>query len=233
LEQLEPIWSFSLGPITIDIVPEIVIQWAIMLIIILLALWTTRDLKIRPSKKQATVELLYEKLRDVLVANMGEKNLELMPFIGTLFIFLLIMNLMGLTGLPIPTKNFSVTVGLGLITFFMVQYYPIKKHGLKKYFVAYAKPTWIITPINILERIMLPISLALRLFGNILAATFLVELCYEALHVLSFFAQLVIPVPLHAYFDIFDGAIQTIIFVMLTMINIKITAEHSNPEEEH
>ncbi|MBU5454341.1 F0F1 ATP synthase subunit A [Caproiciproducens sp. MSJ-32] len=233
MEQLEPIWSFSLGPITIDIVPEIIIQWAIMLVIILLALWTTRDLKIKPGKKQAVVELLYEKLKDVLVANMGEKNIELMPFIGTLFIFLLIMNLMGLTGLPVPTKNFSVTVGMGLITFFIVQYYPIKKYGLKEYFAAYKKPTWIITPINILERIMLPVSLALRLFGNILAATFLVELVYEALHKVSFFAQLVIPVPLHAYFDIFDGAIQTVIFVMLTMINIKITAEHSNPEEEH
>jgi F-type H+-transporting ATPase subunit a len=233
LEQLEPIWSFSLGPITIDIVPEIVMQWIIMLFIIAIALCTTRDLKIKPDKKQATVELFYEKLKNILVENMGEKNIELVPFIGTLFIFLLIMNLMGLTGLPIPTKNFSVTIGLGLITFFMVQYYPIKKHGIKKYFAAYTQPVWIVTPINILERIMLPLSLALRLFGNILAATFLVELCYEALHSIGFFAQLVIPVPLHAYFDIFDGAIQTIIFVMLTMINIKITAEHSNPEEEH
>jgi F-type H+-transporting ATPase subunit a len=233
LEQLEPIWSFSIGSFNIDIVPEIVMQWIIMLFIIAVAIWTTRDLKIKPDKKQTVVELLYEKLKDLLVENMGEKNIELVPFIGTLFVFLLVMNLMGLTGLPIPTKNFNVTIGLGLITFFMVQYYPIKKHGIKKYFIAYSKPVWIVTPINILERIMLPVSLALRLFGNILAATFLVELCYEALHSINFFAQLVIPVPLHAYFDIFDGAIQTIIFVMLTMINIKITAEHSDPEEEH
>ena len=78
---------------------------------------------------------------------------------------------------------------------------------------------------------MLPVSLALRLFGNILAATFLVELCYEALHSVGFIAQLAIPVPLHAYFDIFDGGIQTVIFIMLTMINIKMIAEHSGHTE--
>jgi F-type H+-transporting ATPase subunit a len=231
LEQLEPIWSFSIGTVTIDIVPEIVMQWVIMLFIIAIAIWTTRNLKVKPDKKQTVIELLYEKLSELLVSNMGEKNIELVPFIGTLFIFLLSMNLIGLIGLPVPTKNFGVTVGLGLITFFMVQYYPIKKHGFKRYFKAYAFPLAMITPINILERIMLPVSLALRLFGNILAATFLVELCYEALENVNFFAQLVLPVPLHAYFDIFDGAIQTIIFIMLTMINIKITEEHSNPKE--
>jgi len=230
VEPLKPIWSFSLGSLTVDIVPEIIIQWLIMLLLIAFAFWATRDLKIKPSRKQTVIEYLYESIKSFLVSNMGEAHLELIPFIGTLFIYLLLMNLTGLFGIPIPTKNFSITVGLGLITFFMVQYYPIKKHGFKKYFKAYSYPAAIVTPINILERFMLPVSLALRLFGNILAATFLVELCYEALEGVSVFLAIGLPVPLHAYFDVFDGGIQTIIFVILTMINIKITTEHSSPE---
>lgn len=228
METLEPLWSFGIGPFTIDIAPEVVIQWAIILLITILAIWGTREMKLRPGKKQTVVEALYSTVKDVIVANMGEKFIDLIPFIGSLFIFLLFMNLTGLIGLPVPTKNFSVTVGLALITFYMVQYYSISRHGLKSYFKGYAYPLALITPINILERIMLPVSLALRLFGNILAATFLVELCYEALGSIGFIAKLGIPIPLHAYFDIFDGGIQTIIFIMLTMINIKITAEHSH-----
>jgi F-type H+-transporting ATPase subunit a len=228
LKPLEPFWSFGVGPFKIDIAPEIVIQWGIMLLITVLAIWSTKGMKVRPGKKQTVVETLYTTLKDVVVSNMGETFTDMIPFIGSLFAFLFCMNFIGLIGLPVPTKNFSVTVGLALITFYIVQYYTISRYGLKSYFKGYTYPLVAITPINILERVMLPVSLALRLFGNILAATVLVELSYEALGSLGFIAKLGIPIPLHVYFDIFDGAIQTIIFIMLTMINIKITAEHSH-----
>ena len=81
-------------------------------------------------------------------------------------------------------------------------------------------------PLNIIERIMLPVSLSLRLFGNILAASFIVELVYESLDKIAWIAQIGLPIPLHAYFYVFDGTIQMVIFVMLTMINIKVVAEH-------
>ena len=232
MEPLEPIWSFEIGPVIIDIVPEVVMQWLIILFIASIAIWSARNLKLRPSKRQVVVEYIYTMLKNIVTANMGEEFWKLIPFIGSLAVFLLFMNLIGLLGLPVPTKNFSVTVALALITFYMVQYYTIRKYGLKKYFRGYTFPLAIITPINILERIMLPVSLALRLFGNILAATFLVELCYEALGNIGFIAKLGIPIPLHAYFDIFDGGIQTVIFIMLTMLNIKMIAEHSG-ESEH
>lgn len=231
MEPLKPLWSFNVGSIKIDIVPEIIIQWIIILIIAAIAIWATRNLTIRPNKKQVVVEYIYTTLRNVITANMGEEFLDVLPFIGSLAVFLLFMNLTGLFGLPVPTKSFSVTVGMALVTFYMVQYYTIRKYGLKSYFRGYTFPIALITPINILERIMLPVSLALRLFGNILAATFLVELCYEALGHIGFITQLGIPIPLHAYFDIFDGGIQTVIFIMLTMINIKMIADHSGHTE--
>ncbi len=72
---------------------------------------------------------------------------------------------------------------------------------------------------------MLPVSLSLRLFGNMFAATIIMELVYSALSSVTWVAQLGIPIPLHMYLDLFDGTIQMIIFVMLTMINIVITSE--------
>ena len=81
-------------------------------------------------------------------------------------------------------------------------------------------------PLNIMERVMLPISLALRLFGNMMAATMLIEMIYEALGSIGMLAQIGAPIIAHGYFDLFDGSIQMLVFTMLTIINIKMTAEH-------
>lgn len=223
----EPIYSFNIGKLIIDIKPESVIMFTTVLLIGVIAWWGTRDLKQKPiGKKQVVVEYLYNFMKNVVSSNMGDDYNDIIPFIGTLAVFLLVMNLTGLVGIVPPTKNFSVTIILGCISFLVIQAYAIRKIGLGHYLTGYGKPMLMMLPINILERVMLPISLALRLFGNVLAATYLVELVYEALSSVTWIAQIGLPIPLHAYFDIFDGVIQTVIFVMLTMINIKITVEH-------
>lgn len=226
MEALEPIISFWIGKFRVDITQEMVIQWIILIVILALAWWTTRDLKIKPNKKQVVVEYIYDTVKNLVYENIGEKYKDLIPFIGSMAVYLLIMNLVGLIGIVPPTKNFSVTVGMAAISFVVVQGYAIKKHGFGSYLKGYTQPIPLMLPINILERVTLPISLALRLFGNVLAATFIIELVYESLSKLAWAAQLVIPVALHGYFDIFDGVIQMVIFVMLTMINIKIVSEH-------
>ncbi|SCK01554.1 F-ATPase subunit 6 [uncultured Clostridium sp.] len=227
MEPYKPIISFNLGSLIIDIKPEAIIQLVIILLVGILAWYATKDLKSKPQgKKQVIIEYLYNLIKNVVDSNMGKEYRDVIPFIGTLAIFILIMNLTGLVGIAAPTKNFSVTIALSLIVFVFIQAYTVRKKGIKKYFGGYAKPMAVMLPINILERIMLPISLALRLFGNILAATVLVELVYQGLSSLAWIAEIGLPIPLHAYFDIFDGAIQMVIFVMLTMINTKITVEH-------
>lgn len=226
METLEPIVSFTLGGFRIDISQEMVIQWGILALVALIAWWSTRNLTIKPNKKQTAVETIYTSLRGIIKTNVGESYMDILPFIGTLAVYIFMMNMVGLVGLIPPTKTFSVTVALGLISFFAVQSYAIKKHGVGSYLKGYAQPVAVMLPINLLERLMLPVSLALRLFGNILAATFLVELVYENLHKVSWVAEIGLPIPLHGYFDIFDGVIQVVIFVMLTMINIKIVSEH-------
>lgn len=227
MELTHPIFSFNIGKLVIDIKPEAIIQLVIVLLIGILAWWATKDLKRRPTgKKQVVVEYIYTTIQNVVNANMGEQYGDMIPFIGTLAVFIVTMNLLGLVGITPVTNNFSVTLALGLISFVVIQGYTMKKIGIGHYFLGYGQPMLMMLPINVIERVMLPVSLSLRLFGNILAASFLVELVYESLNKIAWIAQIGLPVPLHAYFDIFDGCIQMVIFVMLTMINIKITVEH-------
>lgn len=227
MELTHPIFSFNIGKLVIDIKPEAIIQLVLVLLIGILAWWATKDLKRRPTgKKQVLVEYIYTTIQNVVNANMGEQYGDMIPFIGTLAVFIVNMNLLGLVGITPVTNNFSVTLALGLISFVVIQGYTMKKIGIGHYFLGYGQPMLMMLPINVIERVMLPVSLSLRLFGNILAASFLVELVYESLDKIAWIAQIGLPVPLHAYFDIFDGCIQMVIFVMLTMINIKITVEH-------
>lgn len=227
MELTHPIFSFNIGKLVIDIKPEAIIQLVIVLLIGILAWWATKDLKRRPTgKKQVVVEYIYTTIQNVVNANMSEQYGDMIPFIGTLAVFIVTMNLLGLVGITPVTNNFSVTLALGLISFVVIQGYTMKKIGIGHYFLGYGQPMLMMLPINVIERVMLPVSLSLRLFGNILAASFLVELVYESLDKIAWIAQIGLPVPLHAYFDIFDGCIQMVIFVMLTMINIKITVEH-------
>ena len=227
MELTHPIFSFNIGKLVIDIKPEAIIQLVLILLIGILAWWATKDLKRRPTgKKQVVVEYIYTTIQNVVNANMGEQYGDMIPFIGTLAVFIVTMNLLGLVGITPVTNNFSVTLALGLISFVVIQGYTMKKIGIGHYFLGYGQPMLMMLPINVIERVMLPVSLSLRLFGNILAASFLVELVYESLDKIAWIAQIGLPVPLHAYFDIFDGCIQMVIFVMLTMINIKITVEH-------
>ena len=227
MELTHPIFSFNIGKLVIDIKPEAIIQLVLVVLIGILAWWATKDLKRRPTgKKQVLVEYIYTTIQNVVNANMGEQYGDMIPFIGTLAVFIVTMNLLGLVGITPVTNNFSVTLALGLISFVVIQGYTMKKIGIGHYFLGYGQPMLMMLPINVIERVMLPVSLSLRLFGNILAASFLVELVYESLDKIAWIAQIGLPVPLHAYFDIFDGCIQMVIFVMLTMINIKITVEH-------
>lgn len=209
------------------ITEDIVIQWVMILVIAAVVIMLTKNLKKIPNKKQSVVEIFVDVINNLVISNMGEKCKGFVPYIGTLVLFLLFMNLIGLIGIEPLTKDFNIVLGIALITFWVIQVYAIKKQGIKGYFIGYAKPIIPLLPINIMERIMLPVSLSLRLFGNITAAAVIMELIYDALGKTPLgIAQLGIPIPFHFYFDVFDGSIQMIIFVMLTMINIKVTAEH-------
>ncbi|PRR83152.1 F0F1 ATP synthase subunit A [Clostridium vincentii] len=226
MEPVIPIFSFEIGSFSLIIGKEIIWQWVVILILGISAFLLTRNLKKNPNKKQVVLETLYTTVENLVKSNMGEKFINYVPYIGTIIIYLLVMNLLGVLGIKPPTQNLSVTLALGVSTFFVINGTAVKKNGALKYMKGLAQPYAFMLPINILERVMLPFSLALRLFGNMLAATILVEMLYEFLESITWIAGIGLPIVGHIYFDMFDGGIQMLVFVMLTMINIKITAEH-------
>ena len=150
----------------------------------------------------------------------GKTRDRLVPFIGTLAVYLACANLFGLLGFTPPTSDYNVTLALAIITFVMTQYYGLKTNGLGGYIKGYFEPMPLLVPLNIIGELANPISLSFRLFGNILSGGIILGLIYgafEGLGRIGWIAPIITPV-FHAYFDVFSGLIQTFIFIMLTMV---------------
>ncbi|WP_333859678.1 F0F1 ATP synthase subunit A [Clostridium sp.] len=227
MEEFSPLFSIHIGTFKFGITSSVVIQWVIILILAVLAKIFTRNMRRLPDKRQNVIEMIVEAVQNLVKDNMGKEYISFVPYVGTLAIYILVMNIAPvIIGLKAPTEDLSVAVGLALITFVLVQFNAIKRTGLKSYFLGYAKPNVVLVPLNIVERIVLPVSLSLRLFGNLTAGAVIIGMVYKGLGNIAWFSQLLIPIPLHAFFDLFDGSIQMLVFVMLTIMNIKVIAEH-------
>ncbi len=172
-----------------------------------------KDTDGKPGALQNVAELIVEMLDGMVKSSMGTKGNPYRNYLGTLFIFLLVSNLSGLLGLRPPTADYGVTLGLGLITFFIVQINNVRYNKLGAITDLF-KPLPFLFPINFIGEIATPISLSLRLFGNVLAGTVIMALIYGLLSKVAFLW----PGVLHVYFDIFSGAIQAYVFCMLTMV---------------
>lgn len=229
MEKIETLFEIQLPWFTIPITESVLTQWVILVLVLIASLLLTRNLSKHPSKRQSAVEIFVTTVNKFVKDNMGEHCIGFVPYIGSLIVFLVLVNLTPLVGVKAPTEDLNVCLGIAAISFFVIQAYAIKKAGILHYFLGYGKPMFFLLPINLMERIMLPISLSLRLFGNLTAGAVIMSLIYKTLGGITPafpILQLIIPIPLHFYFDVFDGIIQMVIFVMLTMINIKIIAEH-------
>ena len=167
----------------------------------------------KPSGIQNVAELIVEMLDGMVKSNMGKHAVKYRNYVGTLFIFLLVSNISGILGLRPPTADYGVTFPLGCITFVLIQYNNIKwnKFGA---FTELFKPFPFLFPINLIGELATPFSISLRLFGNVVSGTVIMALIYGLLSKIAFLW----PGVLHAYFDIFSGAIQTYVFCMLTMV---------------
>lgn len=186
--------------------------------LILLALVVRLKLKDtdgKPGNLQNAMELAVEFLDGMVDGSMGQKGVPFRNYLGVLFIFILFSNLSGLFGLRPPTADYGVTLALGLITFFLVQFNNIRYNKFSAVTELF-QPVPFLFPINFIGEIAVPISLSLRLFGNVLAGTVIMALIYGLLSKVAF----IWPGVLHAYFDVFSGAIQTYVFCMLTMVFI-------------
>ena len=168
------------------------------------------------------VELIVEKLDGLLIDTMGEKlGRKFANYVGTIFILLIICNLSGLLGLRPPTADFGITLPIALITFGIIQYQGFKAQKFGK-IKGLFEPIFLFFPINLISEISTPLSMSLRLFGNVLSGTIIMALIYG---LLPKFILVAWPAALHAYFDVFAGALQAYVFCVLTMVFTKNAVE--------
>ena len=182
-----------------------------------------KDTEGKPSGFQNAIELVVEMLDGMVKSSMGKSAVRYRNYIGVLFLFLLFSNLSGLLGLRPPTADFGVTFPLGIITFVLIQYNNVKWNKFGAVTDLF-KPLPFLFPINLIGEIAVPFSLSLRLFGNVLSGTVIMALIYGLLSKVAYLW----PGVLHAYFDIFSGAIQTYVFCMLTMVFISQKIPENN-----
>jgi F-type H+-transporting ATPase subunit a len=166
-----------------------------------------------PNAVQNAVEMIVETLDGMVTGIMGHHAKNYMNYVEVLMAFIFLSNISGLFGLRAPTADFGTTFALALITFVMIEYAWIKSKGIR-FVKDLFEPFPIFLPVNIISEFATPVSMSLRLFGNVLAGTIMMGLWYG---LLPWFVKIGVPAFLHVYFDLFSGAIQTYVFGMLTM----------------
>jgi F-type H+-transporting ATPase subunit a len=185
----------------------------------------TRNLQIEPGPLQNMMEVIFEKLENFVCSMMGERGKEWLFLIGPLFIYILLSNVMGLVPQgESPTSNVNQTIALALFSFFFTQYAGLKSQGFN-YFKHFMGDVWWLAPIfliiHIIGELARPLSLSMRLFGNIRGED--ITLC-----ILFFLVPFIVPLPM-IFLMAFTSLIQAMVFTMLTMSYI----DGALPHEHH
>ncbi|GHV89854.1 ATP synthase subunit a [Spirochaetia bacterium] len=214
---------------SIDINETVFISWVSMAILIVAALLLTRKLKDVPRGAQALLEWVIEFCNNFSKEHFGRRARVYGPYIGTVFLFLLVVNIIPvLSPLSIglfhleppftikpPARDINFTAALALISILLVLFGGLRARGIKGWVKNLFHPVPMMLPFNLLEYIIRPVSLCLRLFGNILGGFIIMLLIEQALPI-----PFAVPVALSLYFDFFDGLIQAVVFTFLTTLFI-------------
>ena len=203
----------------IPIYESVVVTWIIMAAVFLLCFFLGRNLSVEnPGRRQVAVEAGVKFLNDFFSETLGEKGKDYIPYLATVIIYIGIANLIGLLGFKPPTKDMNVTAALAIMSIILIQAAAIHSKGTKGWLKNFAEPVAVVTPINILELVIRPLSLCMRLFGNVLGAFVVMKLIESVVPV-------IVPTVFGLYFDFFDGFIQAYIFVFLSSLFIREAVE--------
>lgn len=184
-----------------------------------MAIIFVRDLQVETvGKKQLVLETAIGGISNFFEDIVGEHGKKFIPYLITVALYIGVANLIGLLGFKPPTKDLNVTAALSIMSILIIEYAGFHEKGLKKWVKSFAEPVPIIAPINVLELFIRPLSLCMRLFGNVLGSFVVMELIKKLV-------PLILPIPFSCYFDIFDGLIQAYVFVFLTSLFIKEAVE--------
>lgn len=209
----------------LDVTGEVVVMWIILALAAALSLIATRHMKERPGRFQNMIEMGVEYLDSFFTGIIGKaKTRKYFAFLGSLFIFIMFANYSGLfpgVGLTryakAPTSSLSVTLGLGVVTFFFLMIASLRAKGLKGFLKRFWSPVIILPPLLILDEFIKPASLALRLYGNIFGEETVTEQLYELLPIGAPIIMMVL--------SLLFCTIQAIVFTMLTAIYLDEAVE--------
>jgi len=202
---------FVLGPIAISI--SLLTSVGLTLAIAFICRMLTRHLERFPQSMQVVVESVVEAMEGAVAQVAGRHARVIMPFIASLWVFLVTANLLGLVpGLDSPTRDLSVTAALAILVFLSVHWFGIRTQGLRSYLRHYLTPSPIILPFHLLSEITRTVALAVRLFGNMMS------LEMAALLVLMV-AGFLVPVPI-LMLHVVEALVQAYIFGMLALIYV-------------
>ena len=211
MEELNCETVFTL-PVLGGISESVVVTWIIMAVLVLASILLVRNLKVEnPGKVQLALESAISWASDFFEGIIGKENRRYIPYLITVLLFLGVSNTIALLGFKPPTKDLNVTAALAIMSMCLIEFSGIRKNGLKHWVKHFASPVPVVAPITILEIVIRPLSLCMRLFGNMLAGFVVLEL-------LKYFVPLICPIPVSFYFDIFDGLLQAYVFVFLTAL---------------
>lgn len=196
----------------------------VVILLSLLAYLATRRLEIYPGRLQNVMETIVDAMYELLNNTMGEHGRKFFPLIATLGLFILASNLIGvIPGFESPTANINTTAAMAVVVFVSTHVVGVRTHGLK-YFKQFVGPVlWLaplMMPIEIISHISRPLSLTVRLFGNIMGEDIV-------LGVVLLLVPLLIPLPVFVLM-IFTSVIQTLVFMLLAMMYIAGAMEEAH-----
>jgi len=204
-----PLWQ--LGPTSLT--STVVTTWVIMAIICFGAVLFRRRIRIAPGPLQAALEGTVTAIESAIANVAPQQTQLLLPFIGTLWVFLVVANLSGvIPGVHSPTRDLSATTALALVVFFSTHWFGIRDQGLKNYLRHYLLPNPVMLPFHLISEVTRTVALAVRLFGNIMSLEIAAALI---LLVAGFLA----PVPI-LMLHIIEALVQAYIFGMLALIYV-------------
>jgi F-type H+-transporting ATPase subunit a len=200
----------------------LILSWLVSATLVVLALWLRLVLARHPDELPPLVEAGYRIMRDAVAEAVPADDVaRVLPFVGTLWLFILLSNLLGLIpGLSSPTRDLSVTGALAICVFVAVHVYGVRAAGWKAYLRHYLAPNPILLPFHLISEITRTLALAIRLFGNMLSLEM-------AAMLVLLVAGLLIPVPL-LLLHVVEALVQAYIFGMLALIYIGSALEVSS-----
>ena len=203
----------------IPVAESVVVTWLIMAVFLVLMLVMTRDLRVHNiTKRQAALETFVTFIQNLTRSFVGEHGEGFVRYLSTILIFVGVANIVGIFGLKPPTKDLNVTAALAFMSIALIEAASFRSKGAKGFLKSFAQPSPVMVPINLMEIVTRPLSLCMRLFGNVLGAFVIMKL-------LELFVPAVLPAICSLYFDFFDGLIQAYIFVFLTGLFIREAIE--------